>query len=82
MFGVTQVVDARAGPGIKSLTKFKSKNKKKIKDVPEKFDKIVKKKHMYLKPDRDREQSPAMSDDLTGSLLRFLSSSKHIAVIN
>lgn len=48
------------------MTKFKSKNKKKIKDIPEKFEKIMKKKHMYLKADRDREQSPAMSDDLTG----------------
>lgn len=48
------------------MTKFKSKNKKKIKDIPEKFEKIMKKKHMYLKTDRDREQSPAMSDDLTG----------------
>ncbi|CAK9803588.1 SIN3-HDAC complex-associated factor [Anthophora plagiata] len=63
------VVDARAGPGIKSLTKFKSKNKKKIKDIPEKFEKIMKKKHMYLKTDRDREQSPAMSDDLTEDYL-------------
>lgn len=51
------VVDARAGPGIKSLTKFKSKNKKKLKDVPEKIEKILKKKHVYLKSDRDREQS-------------------------
>ncbi|XP_031846754.1 uncharacterized protein LOC116433127 isoform X3 [Nomia melanderi] len=63
------VVDARAGPGIKSLTKFKSKNKKKIKDMPEKFEKIMKKKHIYLKTDRDREQSPAMSDDLTEDYL-------------
>ncbi|XP_003494549.2 uncharacterized protein LOC117242121 isoform X1 [Bombus vosnesenskii] len=63
------VVDARAGPGIKSLTKFKSKNKKKMKDIPEKFEKIMKKKHMYLKADRDREQSPAMSDDLTEDYL-------------
>ncbi|XP_076658367.1 uncharacterized protein LOC143362252 isoform X2 [Halictus rubicundus] len=63
------VVDARAGPGIKSLTKFKSKNKKKIKDIPEKFEKIMKKKHIYLKTDRDREQSPAMSDDLTEDYL-------------
>lgn len=61
-----QVVDARAGPGIKSLTKFKSKNKKKLKDSIEKLEKIVKKKHVYLKPERYREQSPAMSDDLTG----------------
>ncbi|XP_053970410.1 uncharacterized protein LOC128872094 isoform X1 [Hylaeus volcanicus] len=63
------VVDARAGPGIKSLTKFKSKNKKKMKDLPEKFEKIMKKKHIYLKTDRDREQSPAMSDDLTEDYL-------------
>ncbi|XP_076170485.1 uncharacterized protein LOC143148240 isoform X1 [Ptiloglossa arizonensis] len=63
------VVDARAGPGIKSLTKFKSKNKKKMKDIPEKFEKIMKKKHIYLKTDRDREQSPAMSDDLTEDYL-------------
>ncbi|XP_066585805.1 SIN3-HDAC complex-associated factor [Prorops nasuta] len=59
------VVDARAGPGIKSLTKFKSKNKKKIKDTSEKIDKIMKKKHIFLKSDNYREQSPAMSDDLT-----------------
>ncbi|XP_012279287.1 SIN3-HDAC complex-associated factor isoform X2 [Orussus abietinus] len=63
------VVDARAGPGIKSLTKFKSKNKKKLKDIPEKLEKIMKKKHVYLKPERDREQSPAMSDDLTEDYL-------------
>lgn len=57
------MVDARAGPGIKSLTKFKtSKNKKKTKEAPEKFEKILKKKHLYSK-DGDREQSPAMSDD-------------------
>ncbi|OXU23362.1 hypothetical protein TSAR_009549 [Trichomalopsis sarcophagae] len=63
------VVDARAGPGIKSLTKFKAKNKKKAatKEEPEKFEKILKKKkHVCLKNDRDREQSPAMSDGLTG----------------
>lgn len=58
------MVDARAGPGIKSLTKFKAKNKKKTKEIKdEKFDKIPKKKHVYMKSDRDREQSPAMSDD-------------------
>lgn len=61
-----QVVDARAGPGIKSLTKFKSKNKKKMKDKLDKSDKIMKKKHIYLKTETDREHSPAMSDDLTG----------------
>ncbi|XP_035735894.1 SIN3-HDAC complex-associated factor-like isoform X3 [Vespa mandarinia] len=58
------VVDARAGPGIKSLTKFKSKNKKKLKDAPEKFEKIMKKKNIYIKSETEREQSPAMSDDL------------------
>ncbi|KMQ87968.1 protein fam60a [Lasius niger] len=56
------VVDARAGPGIKSLTKFKAKNKRKLKDKPDKF---IKKKHIYIKTEADREQSPAMSDDLT-----------------
>ncbi|XP_067209562.1 SIN3-HDAC complex-associated factor isoform X2 [Linepithema humile] len=56
------VVDARAGPGIKSLTKFKAKNKRKLKDKPDKF---IKKKHTYIKTEADREQSPAMSDDLT-----------------
>ena len=59
-------MDARAGPGIKSLTKFKAKSKKKTKEIPEKFDKILKKKHIYLKNDGEREQSPSMSDDLTG----------------
>lgn len=63
-----QVVDARAGPGIKSLTKFKSKNKKKLKDAPEKFEKIMKKKNIYIKSETEREQSPAMSDDLVGEL--------------
>lgn len=32
----------------------------------------MKKKHMYLKTDRDREQSPAMSDDLTGECLKYV----------
>lgn len=32
----------------------------------------MKKKHMYLKTERDREQSPAMSDDLTGRYLKFV----------
>ncbi|XP_001604513.2 uncharacterized protein LOC100120919 isoform X2 [Nasonia vitripennis] len=65
------VVDARAGPGIKSLTKFKAKNKKKVvtKEEPEKFEKILKKKRVCLKNDRDREQSPAISDDLTEEYL-------------
>ncbi|XP_046735291.1 uncharacterized protein LOC124404870 [Diprion similis] len=65
----SHVVDARAGPGIKSLTKFKSKNKKKLKEIQDKHDKIVKKKHVYLKPDREREQSPVMSDDYTEDFL-------------
>lgn len=56
-------MDARAGPGIKSLTKFKAKNKRKLKDKP---DKLIKKKHTYVKTETDREQSPAISDDLTG----------------
>ncbi|XP_011637551.1 SIN3-HDAC complex-associated factor [Pogonomyrmex barbatus] len=55
------VVDARAGPGIKSLTKFKAKNKRKLKD---KSDKLAKKKHVYVKTEADREQSPPMNDDL------------------
>ncbi|XP_011878552.1 PREDICTED: protein FAM60A [Vollenhovia emeryi] len=55
------VVDARAGPGIKSLTKFKAKNKRKLKD---KSDKLAKKKHVYVKTETDREQSPPISDDL------------------
>ncbi|XP_024881477.1 SIN3-HDAC complex-associated factor-like [Temnothorax curvispinosus] len=55
------VVDARAGPGIKSLTKFKAKNKRKLKDKPDKF---AKKKHVYVKTEADREQSPSISDDL------------------
>ncbi|EGI58586.1 PREDICTED: protein FAM60A [Acromyrmex echinatior] len=55
------VVDARAGPGIKSLTKFKAKNKRKVKDIS---DKLAKKKHVYVKTETDREQSPSMSDDL------------------
>lgn len=58
-------MDARAGPGIKSLTKFKAKNKRKVKDTP---DKLVKKKHVYVKTETDREQSPSMSDDLIGWL--------------
>ncbi|XP_034941472.1 SIN3-HDAC complex-associated factor [Chelonus insularis] len=55
------VVDARAGPGIKSLTKFKSKNKKKTKEAAEK---IIKKKHVYIKSEQEREPSPAISDEL------------------
>jgi hypothetical protein len=65
------VVDARAGPGTKSLTKFKSKNKKKLKLKPDgiqKVEKLIKKKHIYMKNERSgREESPgALSDDITG----------------
>lgn len=59
-------MDARAGPGIKSLTKYKSRNKKKVKDKPEKTEKIMKKKHVYIKTEADREHSPIMCDDLNG----------------
>jgi hypothetical protein len=69
---IFQVVDARAGPGTKSLTKFKSKNKKKLKLKPDsiqKVEKLIKKKHIYMKNDRSgREESPgALSDDITGN---------------
>lgn len=47
-----QVVDARAGPGMKSMSKFKSKNKK----IDDNDEKIKKKKHF------DREYSP-LSDN-------------------
>ncbi|XP_067012875.2 SIN3-HDAC complex-associated factor isoform X2 [Anabrus simplex] len=66
------VVDARAGPGTKSLTKFKSKNKKKLKLKTEaipKVEKLVKKKHIYLKNDRSsREESPGVlsGDEING----------------
>lgn len=69
---ILQVVDARAGPGTKSLTKFKSKNKKKLKLKPDgiqKVEKLIKKKHIYMKNERSgREESPgALSDDITGN---------------
>lgn len=64
IYFLSKVVDARAGPGIKS-TKFKAKNKRRLKDKPEK---LIKKKHIYVKSEADREQSPAMSDDLNGLL--------------
>ena len=72
IFIIFQVVDARAGPGTKSLTKFKSKNKKKLKLKPDsiqKVEKLIKKKHIYMKNDRSvREESPgALSDDITGN---------------
>ncbi|KAL3283852.1 hypothetical protein HHI36_018021 [Cryptolaemus montrouzieri] len=53
-----QVVDARAGPGMKSMTKFKSKIKK---ATEINVDKIKKKKHHY-----DREYSPTPSDKSDG----------------
>lgn len=53
-----QVVDARAGPGMKSMTKFKSKNKKLIDNTTEKIEKIMKKKKRKM----ERENSPALSD--------------------
>ena len=64
-------MDARAGPGTKSLTKFKSKNKKKLKlktESIQKVEKLMKKKHIYMKNDRSgREESPgALSDDIAG----------------
>lgn len=73
---IFQVVDARAGPGTKSLTKFKSKNKKKLKLKPDsiqKVEKFMKKKHIYMKNDRlGREESPgALSDDITGMIPNF-----------
>lgn len=53
-----QVVDARAGPGMKSMTKFKSKNKKFGDSGPEK---VLKKKAHF-----EREYSPALSDKSEG----------------
>lgn len=52
-----QVVDARAGPGMKSMTKYKSKTKK-----PKEDDKIEKKKATFT-----REYSPALSDKSDGT---------------
>lgn len=66
VYNYLQVVDARAGPGIKSLTKYKSRNKRKLKDNLEKAEKIVKKKHVYIKTESDHEHSPIMCDDLNG----------------
>lgn len=53
-----QVVDARAGPGTKSMTKFKSKNNKKLSENGEKK---PKKKHF------EREYSPTLSDKSDGA---------------
>ncbi|XP_071550645.1 SIN3-HDAC complex-associated factor [Panulirus ornatus] len=59
------VVDARAGPGTKSLTKFKSKKLKKNVDNPDKpIKEKIKKKHRYVRK-VGRETSPgALSDDI------------------
>lgn len=69
------MVDARAGPGTKSLTKFKAKNKKKkIKaDASKKVEGSMKKKHVYLKGgDGERSHSPdAYSDDVNGKKRGF-----------
>lgn len=53
-----QVVDARAGPGMKSMTKFKSKNNKKMSENGEK---LKKKKQCF-----EREYSP-VSDKSDGN---------------
>jgi hypothetical protein len=52
-----QVVDARAGPGMKSMSKFKSKNKK----IDDSVEKLKKKKHF------ERAFSPALSDKSEGN---------------
>lgn len=59
------VVDARAGPGTKSLTKFKSKKLKKNLLSPDKpLKEKIKKKHRYIRKE-GRETSPgALSDDI------------------
>ncbi|RZB66642.1 protein FAM60A, partial [Asbolus verrucosus] len=51
------VVDARAGPGMKSMSKFKSKNKK----IDDNGDKLKKKKPF------EREYSPTLSDKSDGN---------------
>ncbi|CAH1372406.1 unnamed protein product [Tenebrio molitor] len=51
------VVDARAGPGMKSMSKFKSKNKK----IDDSVEKLKKKKHF------ERAFSPALSDKSEGN---------------
>jgi len=59
------VVDARAGPGTKSLTKFKSKKLKKNPLNPDKpLKEKIKKKHRYIRKG-ERESSPGgISDDI------------------
>lgn len=52
-----QVVDARAGPGIKSMTKVKSRNKR----ATESMEKNLKKKKSF-----EHEYSPAPSDKSDG----------------
>ncbi|KRT85478.1 hypothetical protein AMK59_152 [Oryctes borbonicus] len=54
-----QVVDARAGPGMKSMTKFKSKHKKMCENSEKSA--IAKKKHF------EREYSPTLSDKSEGN---------------
>ncbi len=57
-----QVVDARAGPGTKSLTKFKAKNKKKKLKAEGSKKSDLKKKHVYVKS-ADRDRSPTTFSD-------------------
>lgn len=49
---------------------------------PEKFDKILKKKHAYSKNDGDRENSPAMSDDLNGKRNKSIFINQSDAYVN
>lgn len=51
------MVDARAGPGIKSMTKFKVKNRKHLEEKA-----IKNKKKLFL-----REDSPVLSDKSEGN---------------
>ncbi|CAG9862334.1 unnamed protein product [Phyllotreta striolata] len=52
------VVDARAGPGIKSMTKFKVKNRKLMEEKSEK---------LKMKKQFEREDSPVLSDKSEGN---------------
>lgn len=58
MYVLFQVVDARAGPGIKSMTKFKVKNRKHLEEKAEKN----KLKKLFV-----REDSPVLSDKSEGN---------------
>ena len=60
---MSQVVDARAGPGMKSLAKFRARNMKKQRETVEKLDKIVRKKHVY-RPKFD--DNHGVNEDATG----------------